>query len=248
MFPRPETPAAVMGYHLRCEGLPFDTVTRLSDTCQVAVDSGSVAQFLRSYVSRYPLYVSGIHPVQALLRAVTMTDGIDMHETFQRQATDILFYIIKAVKDCGDVTLADLGLYGETRLSDGILNQVFSGSNIPGFHDAGSVDPLASIGGDDSSTGSDNMRFNNAIDLLSDLEHHRIFETSRGYLGLTTKEIKPGDVVYILKGSDRAAVLREVDDNLYSFMNYAFVVGLEDSKAMEFVHKRRRTIRALYIQ
>jgi hypothetical protein len=245
LFPRPEAPAAVLGSQLRCEGLQFDTITHLSDPCELPLSVEVVPHFLKHHLTQHPQDVLEMHPLQAVLRALTMNvESDELHELFLNQTLSILFYIVQAVDASTQMSRADLGLRSDGNLgsSIGVIDQVFPGYGlISAVNLVAEIEHLLKLG-------SNNQLLSTVTDVLAGIKDFRLFETRRGYIGLTGNHTRPGDSIYILKSLNRATVLRTEGDNLFSFVNVCFVVGLETNEARQYLEERKQTIRALYLK
>ena len=70
------------------------------------------------------------------------------------------------------------------------------------------------------------------------------FSTTKGYLSLGSKFIRPGDLVAVLFGSDVPVVLRETGDRRYTLIGEAFVSGIMYGEIVEEMrgHSRRSEI------
>jgi hypothetical protein len=70
------------------------------------------------------------------------------------------------------------------------------------------------------------------------------FSTKKGYLGLGSKFIRPGDMVMVLFGADVPVVLRETGDGRYTLIGEAFVSGIMYGEIVEELrgHPRRSEI------
>jgi hypothetical protein len=250
LFPRPEAPAAVIQYHLRCEGLPFDKITLVSEPCMTALDNGSFIEMLKAFIKRHPMYVSGIHPILAFLRALTQSNEHKMHGTFRMQATRLIGFLLRGIEKNKNVTPADLGLPANAKSLSCtfILNHVSHQYQEAPSTEAIQPDANTTTGTDVPSHTFEDTESDYHLDLDEKLEKCRVFVTSRGYLGLTLYRTQPGDVVYILKGCDYPVVLREVGDNLYSLVNVCFVVGIEHGQAIRYLEEKSHLIRALYLE
>lgn len=60
----------------------------------------------------------------------------------------------------------------------------------------------------------------------------RLFRTEKGYLGMGTISVEPGDQVWVLKGADIPLILRPAKDGRYRLLGEAYVHGIMRGEAL----------------
>ena len=74
----------------------------------------------------------------------------------------------------------------------------------------------------------------------------RLATTNDGYIGLVRKDVKVGDMVFVLRGGEVLYVLRP-RETCYSFVGECYIHGLMDGEAMEWLNDSRAAFKKLEI-
>jgi len=186
-----------------------------------------IADFVFDLVARNPLYVSGIHPVNAFFQ--TMKAGKSNEQEFLSQAC---------------ILLAILSLNPDYK----------SRLKLPQDPDFKKVLVDIFCNGRDASTIELPQIYSTRVegsDLMAELElgqiSHRLIETDDGYLGLAPKGTLPGDKIVILKDCPVPMVLRKVA-NYYLNIGSCFIAGLMEGEAAAWVANEIATVEQISIR
>jgi len=186
-----------------------------------------IAGFVFDLVARNPLYVSGIHPVNAFFQA--MKAGKLNEQEFLSQAC-ILLAILSLNPDCN----SRLKLPQDHDFDKALINIFYNGRDT-------STIELPQI----------NSTRVEGSNLMAELElgqnSHRLIETDDGYLGLAPKGTLPGDKIVILKDCPVPMVLRKVA-NYYLNIGSCFIAGLMEGEAAAWVANERATVEQISIR
>lgn len=186
-----------------------------------------ITDFVFDFVARNPLYVSGIHPVNAFFQVMKAKKS--NQQEFLSQAC-ILLAILSLNPDCN----SRLRLPQDCDFKK-VLVDIFCDSR-----DTSTIE-LPRI----NSTrveGSDLM-----VELETKQISHRLIETDDGYLGLAPKGTLPGDKIVILKDCPVPMVLRKVA-NYYLNIGSCFIAGLMEGEAAAWVANKRATVEQISIR
>jgi hypothetical protein len=186
-----------------------------------------ITDFVFDLVARNPLYVSGIHPVNAFFQV--MKAGKSNQQEFLSQAC-ILLAILSLNPDCNsrlrlpqdrDFKKVLVDIFCNSRDTSTIELPQINSTKVEGSH------------------------------LMAELERnqidHRLIETDDGYLGLAPKGTLPGDKIVILKDCPVPMVLRKVA-NYYLNIGSCFIAGLMEGEAAAWVANERATVEQISIR
>ncbi|KAK3350269.1 heterokaryon incompatibility protein-domain-containing protein [Lasiosphaeria hispida] len=260
-FPRSEQMAPLRQYTASVNNMsapigrqnmpPMETLQPLMDLA-----GGALRPFFDDFVSRHSVYTTGIPPLQAIFRAYMRDGKCSPGET----ASVALGFVGTLV---GMSCVASPERRARLAGPEGVLpeslgfpggvtgNRAFSAVFAPG---GGAVIDIgvgegkrfaeATFQGAGIGELTDAHMYNEDIHPLRN--SWRFFETSRGYIGIGPDLIQAGDVVAVLKGSRRPAVLRP-GEGAYRHVGLCYVEGLVRGEARELVREGKCRVERLKV-
>jgi hypothetical protein len=231
----------IQGSSLLVQGLRVESVVRTSEASILKTPSdGRLLEYMASFVSRYPTYISGIPSFQAFLRSIHHDPLSRVDREAILGALNFAAYLLLKCKGphSFEDTMSLLGI----RHQDGIKafdnwfdRNFFPGTPLEYFGIHGSILSILLRG----TAGESTAAWSSVAMAFMDHSDWRFFETESGYLGLGPDAIEPGDILYVLKDSNVPVILRCVTttngQSYFSHVGTVLVVGLMDGEAVEFV-------------
>lgn len=224
----------VDGDTLTAYGLRLCTVSTISKMELFAKHSTPLSECLEKFITRTTKYKAGIHPVQAVFRALLLDrkPGTGAGRLDFRDESTILLAVHFLM-----TYFPPPGIEGGENYSihfDKAFREIFPFDfefpygNVYGW----AMKHLAADGRFGPIAGT----------LLSQYiivqSKHRFFETSDGYLGLAPLSSCPGDIVCMIKWFGVPVILRGVGSH-YAFIGSCFVLGLMNGEAAQILDSRK---------
>jgi hypothetical protein len=240
---------------LHVAGLNVDQIVRvelgLADSAKVRFTPGAI-EFFHDFVARYPRYITGNPPLQAIFRVATCRVGAEYSRSLFYEAVAFLRRLLSSAKEAKD----EADIHREGGLEELVFSMLAWYITVLGplgfhFRDGFNMAPLIRELMLPQSDVADfcipdfvldgDLTIHEALNSLTlRLGTHAFdertvfFETANGFLGLGPKGVEVGDHVCILKGYNNPAILRrEGAHNV--FVSPAFVEGLMEGEAAELV-------------
>jgi hypothetical protein len=201
--------------------------------------NGETLDFIQGFITRHPLYVSGIPPLQAFSRLVNRDSTSSIDRSVITHTLAFLAVLCSLDEEHSNpLNLAIrkfLGLVPEN-FDQQIIQKLFPEVDPKqhGFHES-FESYLEQYDGALLEVSKWKICLNLAIGTSS-----RFIETTSGYLGLSPVGTKPGDILCVLKHCEIPVVLRKAPEGEhYLFVGTTFVVGLMNGEAVEFINSGR---------
>ena len=218
--------------------LPMPSLEPLQPFIDLAC--GALRPFFEAFVSRHPVYISGIPPLQAIFRAYTRNG-----EYSPADAVPVALGFVGTLVGMSSVVstgfsealAAQSGLPESLKFPAGVTgNRAFSSVFAPndvaeiniGVGEGRSFGEAAFLGVSITELTDARTYKGDVVPLRDSL---RFFETSEGYIGVGPDLIRLGDVVTVLKGSNCPAILRLQEEERYKHVGLCFVEGLVRGEA-----------------
>jgi hypothetical protein len=202
--------------------------------------NGETLNFIQGFITRHPLYVSRIPPLQAFYRLVNRdsTSNIDRSVITHAFLAFLAALCSLDEEHSNPLNLAIrkfLGLVPENfdqQIIQKLFPEVYPKQH--GFHES-FESYLEQYDGALLEVSKWRICLNLAMATGS-----RFIETTSGYLGLSPVGTEPGDILCVLKHCKVPVILRKAPGGEhYLFVGTTFVVGLMDGEAVEFINSGR---------
>jgi hypothetical protein len=194
------------------------------------------------FISRYPVYVTGEHPLKAIYQVLLNNDAWGTSTGVLIIRVYAFIYFILGIPSRSTAKhkelLSHLGL-----LSESDFESVYSLINAFLPESVDNLDVLLPASEDEV-----RLEYRRFLGCFFGIQRfYRFFETDGGYLGLAPKGTLPGDVISIVKGSHARMVLRKVEDH-YLVIGSCWVYGLmKHDEATQLLETGQASIQRLEI-
>jgi hypothetical protein len=220
---------------LAVDGVELDVISRIEyapheDTWF----DGSLLAYIKDFTKRNPTYVTGVPPLQAILRALKLdaTDIVDEERVFY--AYSMLEFILAVDIPNVEANLNDLGIgTGEN------FNAAFPECVFPGFQTPKRAwwENFCSNTDEARAEFRPELRFAVISNLTWLRKRWRFCETEAGYFGLAPLNSHPGDKICVLNGCGTPVALQKTKDE-YRFVGSCFILGLMNGEASHLIDAR----------
>lgn len=235
-WPCPEP--KVSGRILSVWGVKMQKIARLvSLRCLPQTIDATVISFLENFRRRYPTYVTGMPALQAIYQTMILSVATDVgYYDFMRVLAFVGELVGKRDSDIR-VSLQKLGLGSEDKdIPSIIMQNLFSQEPFP----SEKIDRIIR----ETRINKGGSKFSQELSraqrqLLAQFGNSaglQLIETEEGYLGLVPEKALVGDIICLIRGWKRLALLRKSQEN-FILVSSAFVTGLMNREAGELLEK-----------
>jgi heterokaryon incompatibility protein (HET) len=216
-------------------GVNIDSISRVENAPHEDTwFDGSMLGYFKDFVTRNPMYVGGIPPLQAILRAIKLDSTCEVNEGLVLYAYNMLQFFLAVDQLNLKTHLEELGIGTGKEFDTNFPDCVFPDfkTSKGGWWKNFLAEPT-----DSSNEYRTELRFTVISDLTWLRKRWRFCETTTGYFGLAPLNTRPGDLVCIIDGCHTPVIMRKKEDQ-YLFVGCCFIVGLMTGEAKQLVESR----------
>jgi hypothetical protein len=244
VFPDSALAPAVDRSLLVVDGVELDAIAKIEHAPHEDTwFDGSMLAYFKDFVQRNPTYVTGIPPLQAILRVIRLDTTTAVDDELVFYAFSMLEFILATDKQNLETNLLDLGIK-----SGDSFNSAFPQCVFPEF-EAPRKDWWENFWSQTEQSRTEfrtELRFAVISDLTWLRKRWRFCETANGYFGLAPINSNPGDIVCVLNGCGTPVILRVIDDRLV-FVGCCFILGLMTGETRTIMNAQQLQIRKIEI-